>query len=59
MSSVAIAFLFAIGVSGWAYSKMERRVGAVNMKSILTTVAAAFIITFVIIFTLLKYGFGF
>lgn len=59
MSVVAIAFLFAIGASAWVYTKMEHRLGEVNMKSIMLTVGVCFVLIFVMVFALLKYGFSF
>lgn len=54
-----IAFLFAIGISGWTYSKMGRRVGTGNSAAITKIVVVTFIITFIVVFTLLKFALGF
>jgi hypothetical protein len=58
-SSLAIAFMFAIGFGGWTYSQMSRRVGASNTGSIFTMVIIATVIAFLVVFTLLKFVLGF
>lgn len=58
-SSVAIAFLFSLGIGAWVYSKMSRRVGAANISSILTMVAVVFVVSFLVLLSLLKFGLNF
>jgi biotin transporter BioY len=59
LSSGLVAFMFAIGVSGWVYSKMDRRLGGANLKSVMTVTVIAFLVAFVVFFTILKYFLNF
>lgn len=59
LSSGLISLLFALGVSGWTYSKMERRVGVGNNRSLYTMVAVAFGVSFIVFITLFKFVLNF
>lgn len=47
MSSVLIAFFFAIGVGGWVYSKIDRRTGGIAKTNIIVTAIVSIIAFFV------------
>jgi threonine/homoserine efflux transporter RhtA len=50
-----VALVVAAGVAYFAYSKLGRRAGYGNTQSILPTVAVSFILSFIIVFTILKF----
>ncbi len=54
MSNGIIAFLMAIGVSAWVYSKFYRRTGG-NTQSAVTGAAVVGIVVFILMFTLLGF----
>lgn len=55
LSTGLISLFFALGASGWAYSQMNRRVGAANAQSVYVIVAITFVVAYIFMFTLFKY----
>lgn len=55
MSNTLISFFIAAGVGGFVYSKMGRRIGYGNSRSVWLTVAVAFCLAFLFMWTLLHY----
>lgn len=49
------SFFFALGVSGFAYTKMGRRVGYGNAQSVWVLVGIAFAISLIFFYTLTTY----
>lgn len=58
MSPALIALFAALGVGGWAYSKLVRRTGNSNPQSVALSALALGFFTFIVVFTLLKFTFG-
>jgi hypothetical protein len=52
MKAVLVAFLVALSVSVWSYTKLQRQTGQGNAKSTLQGVALIFVLAFIIVFTL-------
>jgi hypothetical protein len=52
MKAVLIAFVVALSVSVWSYTKLQRQAGQGNAKSTLQGVALIFVLTFIVVFTL-------
>lgn len=47
--------MLAAGVSGWTYSKMSRRMGYGNTRSLWIVVGVAFVLVFLFGLTLIRY----
>ncbi len=54
MNEITSLFL-AIGITAFAYTKLSRRTGNGNMKSILVILAVTFFITLVVAYTLFRF----
>ena len=54
MSSGLLAFFIAAAAAAFAYAKLGKRVGYGNAKNAWTLVAITFVLTFLIVFILLK-----
>lgn len=54
-----IAWLLAIGVTTFAYTKLNRRVGYGNTKSIIPSLIAIFVVVWVVVYTLLRFVINF
>jgi uncharacterized protein HemY len=52
MSAGVIAFLAAISLSVWAFTKLQPRAGFGNNKTSVTGAVVVFVIVFVVVFTL-------
>ena len=48
-----IALFFAAGVAGFAYTKMGRRLGYSNAQNVWITVGIAFVLSFIIFYSIL------
>ena len=59
MSNWLIALFFAIGVTGWVYTKLVRSNGNASPKQDIGGAALAGVIAFVFLFTLLKFVLNF
>ena len=55
MSAFLISFILASGAGAFAYSKLGKRVGYGNSAGVWQLVGILFVITFIIVFILLKY----
>jgi len=55
MSDVILALVFAIGVGGWLFFTLNGRTGDANASGNLAAGGIAAVVTFIFIFTLLKY----
>ncbi|HET9174224.1 MAG TPA: hypothetical protein VFN56_02985 [Candidatus Saccharimonadales bacterium] len=55
MSNSLLALMLAAGVSGWVYSKMVRRFGEGNTKSLWTIIAVCFVLVFAFFWTFTRY----
>lgn len=54
MSNVLVAFFMAAGVAAFAYSRLGRRVGYGNSQKVWVIVAISFVITFIVVLTLVS-----
>ena len=50
-----VALVIAAGIAGFAYSKLSRRAGYGNTQSILGVIAVSFVISLIVVYTILKY----
>ena len=50
-----IAVIFGIGAAGWTYTKAGRRVGQSDVKSVMTIVAAVFVLSTLFFYTVLRF----
>lgn len=55
MSVFVTSLIFGIGVAGWVWSKVGRRTGNADPKSVYITAAGAGAVAFIFFFTLLKF----
>jgi hypothetical protein len=55
MNATLIALMFGFGVAGWVWSKVGRRTGNADPKSVYVTAAVAGVAAFIFFFTLLKF----
>jgi hypothetical protein len=55
MNGWIVALMLAAGVSGWTYSKMSRRMGYGNTRSLWIVVGVAFVLVFLFGLTLIRY----
>jgi hypothetical protein len=55
MSDGFIGFIFALGLSGFAYSKLARTTGNGNVRNAITGAAIVFALGFIFLYTLMKY----
>jgi hypothetical protein len=55
MSDGFVAFIFSLGIAGFIYANVARRVGNSNGKTSAIAAAAIFVIAYTFIFTLMKY----
>lgn len=55
MSNAFLSLFIAAGVAGFAYSKLGRRVGYGNNREVVTIVAVAFVLSYIFVFTFLKF----
>lgn len=54
MSAWIIALMTAVGVSAWAYSKLQQRTGYGNSRNALIGAATTGVITFIVLYMLAK-----
>jgi Na+/glutamate symporter len=47
MSSVIVALFLAIGIAGWAYSKITRRTGGLTQSDIIVTAVVGIVVFFI------------
>jgi hypothetical protein len=59
MPSWLISFLFAVGVTGFVYTKLVRATGHSSLRQDLGGACIAGVLTFIFIWTLLKFVFNF
>jgi hypothetical protein len=59
MSTLLTCLLFGVGVAGWAWSKVSRQTGNADPKSVVITAGGIGLIAFIVLFTLMKFAFGF
>lgn len=52
MNAFVVAFIFALGASAWIYTKLSRRAGYGNGQTALTASGVAFVLIFLVVFTL-------
>lgn len=52
MSNLVIALLFALGASGWIFSKMSRRAGG-EMKPVIIVTGSSFLLLFLVVWSIL------
>lgn len=52
MSNLVIALLFALGASGWIFSKMSRRTGG-EMKPVIIVTGSSFLLLFLVVWSIL------
>jgi hypothetical protein len=52
MSAGVVAFLAAISISVWAFTKLQQRAGYGNDKAAIKGAAVVFVAVFVVVFTL-------
>jgi len=50
-----IAMAFGAGAAGFAYTKLGRRVGYGDQKSVFTIVATVFVITSLVFYTIIRF----
>lgn len=55
MSPFLISFILAAGAGAFAYSKLGQRVGYGNSAGVWQLVGIFFVLTFIVVFILLKY----
>lgn len=53
MSAGVTALFFALGISGWVFSKLHSRTGYGNAQSALIGAGVTFIVAFIVAFTLI------
>jgi hypothetical protein len=58
MNAALISVMFGLGVAGWIWTKVGRRTGNANPKSVYMTAGIAGLVAFIFFFTLLKYAFN-
>jgi hypothetical protein len=51
--------MFGFGVAGWVWTKVGRRTGNADQKTVYTTAGLAGLVAFAFFFTLLKFALGF
>ena len=54
MSAFYVALLASLGISTWIFTKLQGRTGYGNSKSALTASGIAFILVFLIVFTVYR-----
>ena len=52
MSPLLVALFFAVGVSAWVYTKLQRRTGYGNSGAAIKGAAVAGVIAFIVLFTI-------
>jgi hypothetical protein len=52
MSAGLISLFFSLGVSGWVFSKLQGKTGYGNSQAALKGASVAFVIAFIVMFTL-------
>ncbi|GEM_PF-807110 len=52
MRAALVAFIAAVAISAWSYTKLQNRAGYGNTKTVITGTAAIFGITFIVVFTI-------
>lgn len=55
MSAFVTSLLFAIGISGWIWSKVGRRTGNADPNTVFMTAAGGGVMAFIVFFTLMKF----
>jgi hypothetical protein len=55
MSDAVISLMLAAGISGITYTRLGRRIGYSNSSSVFKILVIVFIITFIVILTLLEF----
>lgn len=55
MSNALLSVFIAAGVAGFAYTKLGRRVGYGNSQQVWIIVAVAFVLSYLFVFTFLKF----
>jgi hypothetical protein len=58
VSAFFVALLASIGLSTWAYTKLQNKTGYGNGKNALSGTAVVFVISFVVIFTIMHMVMG-
>lgn len=58
MSAFVTSLLFAAGFAGWIWTKVGRRTGSADPKSVALTAGAAGVAAFVVFFTFMRFILG-
>lgn len=54
MSAVLLAFMLSVGASVWVFTKLQNRSGYGNAKTALIGTAVAFVLLFIVVFSVSK-----
>jgi hypothetical protein len=52
MSAALMDLIISVGLSGWVFTKLHSRTGYGNSQAALMGAGAAFVVTFIVVFTL-------
>lgn len=54
MSAALLAFMFGIGASVWIFTKLQNKTGYGNQKNAIIGSAVAFVLIFLVVFSIFK-----